>query len=89
MSQMLGHHLSYPGWAAEYIWLYGMLESGNYTFPTKWPPQDPRIRTQDLSLYGCPPGTIWASSSDDTRRATTKTKVLSSNPEEATLWGIV
>ena len=28
----------------------------------------PRIRTQDLGLFGCPPGTIWA-----TRRATKKT----------------
>ena len=45
---LVGRHLSYPGWAAEYIWLYGMLESGDYTFPHKVAQMVPRRQPQRL-----------------------------------------
>ena len=46
----------------------------------------PMIWTRDLNPDSCPPSTIWATSTDGTRKATKKTLVLSSNPGEATLW---
>ena len=86
MAQLLGRHLFfirvpvfYPGRAVEYIWLCANhghhrvaspgFELGSY-------------RPQDLGR--CPPGTIWANSSEGTRRATVWVKVPSSNPRDVT-----
>ena len=49
---VLGRHLSYPGRAAEYIWLCGMLESGDYTFSHKVASTGFELKT--LRSFGLP-----------------------------------